>query len=478
MTSRAMLGALLLGGVVAVAAGDSEQCHASPERIRTPSALMQVGSSRKPTELLAREAPESKEGVAHSKHLTVVVTGAAGYIGSHAVLSLLAGGYRVVGVDNLSRGYMETVKTLEAEAASPRYAHAGGFKFYQVDLGVEKRFEEVLQKERPAAVLHFAGVAYAGESAADPLRYYKNNTFNTMKVATAMANAGIKNLVYSSSCATYGSPTEMPVTEETPQVPVSAYGRSKLQAEGILKDWELQQNADGPEVPLRVVLMRYFNVIGADPEGRVGERRPAWLDAASEDYRLYVRLSTALFDAAGGLLPKFTVAGGKYDTNDGTAMRDYVHVVDVVDAHVAVLKTLLHGSGQLPNLRYYNVGTGKAYSVREMVDAAKLVTGIDFPVEVGGGRATDPPAVWADPSKLRTEAGWRPRFLNLTETLGHEWNFRLRVQKSGAIMVQRGAKAVRADERRAQTSASLADTELIDESGLSVAILKPNSEAR
>lgn len=295
------------------------------------------------------------------------------------------------------------------------------FKFYEMDLGDEVKLRHVIATEKPQAVIHFAGVAYAGESAEDPLKYYHNNTMNTIKLAEAMMSYGVHNLIFSSSCSTYGSPSKMPVTEETPQNPVSPYGWSKLHAEQVLRD--LWKSPSATQSPFRVALLRYFNVIGADPKGRLGERNPRGLKPGTKEYQEEVRISTALFDAAEARSSMFTVAGDKYNTPDGTALRDYIHVSDLANAHIDALDSITKNA-TLPTLRYYNVGTGKPSSVLDLIRAVKAVTGVNFSVEIGDARATDPPKVWADNSKIKMELGWEPKYVNLTETLEHTWNFR------------------------------------------------------
>jgi len=359
---------------------------------------------------------------------TVLVTGGAGYIGGHAVLALLEANHPVVIVDNLSRGFSETIETLKAEAV--KRGNGDLVQFHDVDLGDRVALSAVFKKHRPWAVMHFAGVAYAGESVDNPTMYYRNNTGNTLNVLDAMTEHGVEHIVFSSSCATYGSPQMFPVTEETPQEPISPYGWSKFMAEREVKDWLVSSNMQKSTRPGKAVILRYFNVIGADPLSRVGER--VYQKPGTYEYRKNVRLSSAMFDAAEGLLEKFTVAGGRYETPDGSAVRDYIHVTDLVNAHVAVL----HRFGEEPSLRIYNVGSGKPYSVKEMIAAAKTVTSSDFHVLEGKARDGDPAQVFADNTKIRTELGWTPKFLNLTETLGHQWAFRKKIRSEKPLVVE------------------------------------------
>lgn len=389
---------------------------------------------------------------------TIVVTGAAGFIGSHATLSLLEEGFSVVGIDDLSRGWMEHVHALQQVADTSK----GNFQFIEADVGKEGVLKDVLEDARPAAVMHFAGVAYPAESTKNPLKYFENNTVNTLRVVEAMQATGVRNLVFSSSCATYGSPTEFPITEETEQVPVSPYGRSKLQAEQLLKDWVNAENDDASKPLARVALLRYFNVIGADPQARLGDRRPKNLDSQ------YMRLSTAMLDSAQGFIPAFQIFGSDYDTKDGTAVRDYIHVSDLVSAHLVILQKMLSASvrasaqDNLPNVLYYNLGTGQPLSVKQMVAACKQVTGSDFKVVRSKSRAGDPPKVWASVRKAREDMGWEAKFTNITETFEHMWKFRLKETNKRFSLMENFAETFFVDESGKEVEECLFQ----DESGL------------
>jgi UDP-arabinose 4-epimerase len=343
----------------------------------------------------------------------VLVTGGAGFIGSHVSLALLEKGYNVRIVDNLSRGSQDTVERLQR-------LFPGRVIFHKLDLGDAAGLRELMSSTKPQAVIHAAGIAFSGESVGDPIRYYENNTVNTMNVAAAMEAARTPILIFSSSCATYGAPRSNPVTEETPQEPVSPYGRSKLFAENVLRDWHHRVNETDK---VGVAFLRYFNVIGADPQGRSGERyRPP-----PRQYRTNVRLTTAIFDAAQDLMPSFTIAGAKYSTSDGTAVRDYVHVSDLADAHVAVMESL-NSRQDLPTLRYYNVGTGHGVSVKEMVEAANSVVGRKINMVTGVPREGDPAEIFSDPSKIKREVGWSAKRTNVKATLGNQWSFRQHIK--------------------------------------------------
>ncbi|PWA92610.1 UDP-glucose 4-epimerase GalE [Artemisia annua] len=269
-------------------------------------------------------------GVTH-----VLVTGGAGYIGSHATLRLLKDSYRVTIVDNLSRGNIGAVKVLQDLFPEP-----GRLQFIYADLGDAKAVNKIFSENAFDAVMHFAAVAYVGESTLDPLKYYHNITSNTLVVLEAMAAHNVNTLIYSSTCATYGEPEKMPITEETPQNPINPYGKAKKMSEDIIQDFH--RNSD-----MAVMILRYFNVIGSDPEGRLGE-------APRPELREHGRISGACFDAARGITNGLKVRGTDYKTADGTCIRDYIDVTDLVDAHVKALENAKPG-----HVGIYNVGTGK-----------------------------------------------------------------------------------------------------------------------
>lgn len=333
-------------------------------------------------------------GVTH-----VLVTGGAGYIGSHAALRLLKDNYRVTIVDNLSRGNLAAVKILQQ-----LYPQPGRLQFIYADLGDAKAVDRIFSENAFDAVMHFAAVAYVGESTLEPLRYYHNITSNTLQVLEAMASHKVKTLVYSSTCATYGEPDKMPITEETPQNPINPYGKAKKMAEDIILD--LSKNSD-----MAVMILRYFNVIGSDPDGRLGE-------APRPELREQGRISGACFDAARGTIPGLKVKGTDYKTSDGTCVRDYIDVTDLVDAHVKALEKAVVGK-----VRIYNVGTGKGRSVKEFVKACKKATGVDIKVEYLPRRPGDYAQVYSDPTKIRLELNWTAKHTDLQESLGIAWRW-------------------------------------------------------
>ncbi|GAB4829458.1 UDP-arabinose 4-epimerase 1, variant 2 [Ancistrocladus abbreviatus] len=333
-------------------------------------------------------------GVTH-----VLVTGGAGYIGSHAALRLLKDSYRVTIVDNLSRGNLVAIRLLQGLFPEP-----GRLQFIYADLGDAKAVNKIFSQNAFDAVMHFAAVAYVGESTQEPLRYYHNITSNTLVVLEAMAAHGVKTLIYSSTCATYGEPEKMPITEETPQVPINPYGKAKKMAEDIILDFTKTTD-------MAVMILRYFNVIGSDPEGRLGE-------APRPELREHGRISGACFDAARGIIPGLKVRGTDYNTADGTCIRDYIDVTDLVDAHVKALE-----KAQPAKVGIYNVGTGKGRSVKEFVKACKKATGVNINVEYLPRRPGDYAEVYSDPTKIRLELNWTARYTNLQESLEIAWRW-------------------------------------------------------
>lgn len=355
----------------------------------------------------------------NSKRERVLVTGGAGYIGSHATAKLLEEGYAVIIVDNLSRGHLETVRILQGLACKLNAELA----FVVADVGRSELMHRLLQATQPQSVIHFAAVAFVGESMANPLLYFRNITENTITLLSAMERANVAKIIYSSSCTTYGDQpaSEMPITENTTQNPMNVYGRAKMMAEQVIFNWVWRR----PKVCATV--LRYFNVIGADPLGRLGEVPRVRGDALDS------RISGALFDAASGRIKSFRVLGDDFPTKDGTAERDYIHVSDLVDAHLLLLKRQRPPDESPPpqdratecGAQLYNVGLGRPNSVREFLRVGKNLTGaLPFAVEVLPRRPGDPASVYAKPDKLMA-LGWKPRFTNLREALEHEWNFRL-----------------------------------------------------
>lgn len=319
--------------------------------------------------------------------MNVMVTGGAGYIGSHAVKQLLEAGHRVVVVDNLFRGHRQAVLSRAA--------------FRDISLSNTRALADTLREFSVDCVMHFAALAYVGESVTEPLIYYQNNTAGAVSLLLAMKEAGVKRFVFSSTCATYGEPTEVPIVETMRQEPINPYGWSKWCVERVLKD----TSAADPEFAF--VALRYFNVAGAAADGSLGE------DHDPETHLIPVVLLTAL-----GRRDKVTVFGTDYPTPDGTCIRDYIHVEDLCAAHLMAMEALKPGDA-----RFYNLGIGRGYSVKEVLDSSRRITGIDFRVEYGVRRPGDPAVLYADAQKLRRELGWSPRYTEIDPIVDTAWNW-------------------------------------------------------
>jgi UDP-glucose 4-epimerase len=319
--------------------------------------------------------------------MNILVTGGAGYIGSHAVRKLIEAGHTVVVLDNLSYGH--------------RSAIPSAVPFYQVDLKETDRIEEILRKHQIQAVMHFAALISVGESVQKPLLYYQNNTAGAMSLLEAMERVGVKRFVFSSTAATYGEPEETPIFETTKQLPINPYGRSKWFVEQMLRDIA----AADPEFGF--VAFRYFNVAGASDDSAIGE------DHSPETHLIPLVLFAAL-----GKRENITVFGTDYPTPDGTCIRDYVHVNDLVAAHVLGIESLTSGDA-----RFYNLGIGRGYSVKEILDAAKRATGKEIPVKFGDRRVGDPARLFANADKVRRELGWKPVHVDVEEVIASAWRW-------------------------------------------------------
>lgn len=324
-----------------------------------------------------------------SPHPTILVTGGAGYIGSHAVLALKAAGYDVIVLDNLVYGHRELVESV-----------------LQVELVVgdtnDRALLDALFAQRTiAAVLHFAAYAYVGESVLAPAKYYRNNVVGTLTLLEAMQAAGVSALVFSSTCATYGEPSVVPIPEDHPQAPINPYGRSKWMVEQILNDFA---EAYG----LRSVQFRYFNAAGADPQGRLGE------DHDPETHLLPLLLLTAL-----GKRESVSLFGTDYPTADGTCIRDYIHVSDLAMAHVLGLEYLLAGGETMA----VNLGNGNGFSVREVIEMARQVTQRPITVIESARRPGDPPVLVGSSDKARQVLGWQPQYSDLQTIIEHAWQW-------------------------------------------------------
>jgi UDP-glucose 4-epimerase len=338
--------------------------------------------------------------------MNVMVTGGAGYIGSHAVQRLARDGHRVLVVDNLVRGNAGAIAAIQRAMPDA----ASRVQLAKVDLIDNAVIASLLREHRVEAVLHFAALAYVGESVEQPLRYYKSNAAASLSLLEACHAAGIGRFVFSSTCASYGEPSPefIPIPETCPQRPINPYGRSKLHAEHMLFDHAAAMRAAGR--PFAFAALRYFNVAGADRTGVIGE-----------DHKPETHLVPIVLQAALGQRESVQIHGTDYPTPDGTCIRDYVHVEDLIDAHVTVLNVLKPG-----DTRTYNLGMGKGCSVREIIEAARRVTatgGRPIVVKEGPRRAGDPPTLFADPSKIRRELGWSCRITNLDEIIASAWKW-------------------------------------------------------
>lgn len=319
----------------------------------------------------------------------ILVIGGAGYIGSHMVRQLHVGGHRVVVADNFSSGFRDALTA----AGSPTLA--------KLDIADAAALDELFAGNAFDAVLHFASFIQVGESVTEPGKYYANNLAATLTLLKAMVKAGVKRFIFSSTAAVYGDPAYVPIDEAHPKTPINPYGRSKWMVEQVLEDFD---RAYG----LKSVCLRYFNAAGADPGGRLGER-----------HEPETHLIPLVLQAASGRRPAITVFGRDYDTPDGTCIRDYIHVADLVDAHVLALDYLKQGGESAA----FNLGNGNGFSVQEVIETARRLTGRDIPVVDAARRLGDPPRLVAEASKARSVLGWQPRFGDLETIVAHAWTW-------------------------------------------------------
>ncbi|MGZ3607490.1 MAG: UDP-glucose 4-epimerase GalE [Syntrophales bacterium] len=324
--------------------------------------------------------------------MKILVTGGAGYIGSHVVNALGECGHDIIVFDNLSTGHKWAVLYGKLEVG---------------DLEDSFHLNAVMNTFRPDAVMHFAASIQVEESVRKPLKYYCNNVANTLNLLDAMDRNGISNFIYSSSAAVYGVPDKSLVDENVPLHPINPYGASKAMVEAVLGD--MPQTGD-----FRYIALRYFNVAGADPKNRVGQ---AYVDAT--------HLITRALKTAQGDFPKLFIFGTDYSTPDGTCIRDYIHVVDLANAHLLALGYLM----ETKTSDVMNCGYGRGFSVREVVAVAKKVTGINFTVEEAPRRLGDPPQLVADSTKLRSITGWQPCHDDLEFIIRTAWNWELKLRQ-------------------------------------------------
>ena len=320
---------------------------------------------------------------------TILVTGGAGYIGSHAVLALQRRGYEVIVLDNLVYGHRDIAeKVLKVELVVG-------------DISNRSLLDDLFATRNIAAVMHFSAYAYVGESVSDPAKYYRNNVVGTLTLLEAMAAASVQKFVFSSTCATYGMPETIPIPENHPQNPINPYGATKLMVEQILKDFEAAYG-------LKSVSFRYFNAAGADPTGLIGE-----------DHHPETHLIPLILLAALGKRDSISIFGTDYPTRDGTCIRDYIHVTDLAQAHVLGLEYLLQGG----ETEIFNLGNGNGFSVREMIATAQAVTGREIPVALGDRRPGDPPSLVGSSEKARKSLGWHPQYSDLSQIVSHAWQW-------------------------------------------------------
>jgi len=318
---------------------------------------------------------------------TILVTGGAGYIGSHVALALKERGHKPILLDNLSRGHRDIVE------------RAIGEPVIVADTRDAQALENIFATQPIDAVMHFAAFIEVGESVKDPLSFYDNNVHGSITLLRAMQNAGINHFIFSSTCATYGTPISVPIAEDHPQHPLSPYGQTKLVVERILADCE---RAFG----LHSVCFRYFNAAGARSEGGLGE-----------DHTPETHLIPLVLDAASGKRPSISIFGDDYDTPDGTCIRDYIHVSDLADAHVLGVEYLLAGGASTA----VNLGNGRGFSVKEVIAAVERVTGATIRVEMAPRREGDPAKLVGSSERARNLLGWTPRFADIETIIAHAW---------------------------------------------------------
>jgi UDP-glucose 4-epimerase len=320
---------------------------------------------------------------------TILVTGGAGYIGSHAVLALKQAGYEVVIFDNLEYGHQELVDSVL------------GVELFVGDTRDRSSLDKVFATHKIDAVMHFAAYIAVGESVEKPAMYYENNVVGTLNLLEAMRAANIHKLVFSSTCAVYGIPETTPIVEDCPFAPISPYATSKLMVENILSDFDTAYG-------FKSVRFRYFNASGADPSGRLGE-----------DHTPETHLVPLVLFAAMGKREHISVYGTDYPTPDGTCIRDYIHVQDLAAAHVLGLGYLLAGGDS----QVFNLGNGNGYSVKEVIETAKQVTGKEIKVVYGDRRAGDPSILVGSSDRVRKVLGWNPEFPKLEDIIAHAWQW-------------------------------------------------------
>ncbi|MBD7967463.1 UDP-glucose 4-epimerase GalE [Paenibacillus gallinarum] len=318
--------------------------------------------------------------------MAILVTGGAGYIGSHTVAALLERGEEVVVVDNLQTGHREAIL---------------GGAFYEGDLRDKAFLDQVFAENKIEAVIHFAANSLVGESMQNPAKYYDNNVFGTLTLLEAMNNAGVSKIVFSSTAATYGEPEKVPIEETDRTEPTNVYGETKLMMERMMSWFD-------KVLGIKYVSLRYFNAAGAHKDGKIGE------DHQPESHLIPLVLQTAL-----GQRKQIAIFGDDYKTEDGTCIRDYIHVSDLADAHLRAVDYLRKGEES----NVFNLGNGTGFSVKEVIETAKKVTGLEIPVVMEPRRAGDPAVLVASSSKARSVLGWEPKYTNLEDVIASAWGW-------------------------------------------------------
>jgi UDP-arabinose 4-epimerase len=318
--------------------------------------------------------------------MKILVTGGAGYIGAHTCKLLAARGRTPVCYDNLVYGHRDAVQWGPLEEG---------------DLLDRSRLDEVLERHRPEAVVHFAAFTYVGESVENPGKYYRNNVVGTLNLLEAMRDRQIRRIVFSSTCATYGEPEQIPITEDHPQSPINPYGASKWMIERMLSDFEAAHG-------MKSAALRYFNAAGADPDAEIGE-----------DHDPETHLIPLVLDVALGRRKEISIFGDDYDTPDGTCIRDYIHIEDLADAHLRALALIQRGERQV----ICNLGTGEGFSVQQVLEVARRVTGHAIPASAGPRREGDPERLVSGGACARNRLGWSPGRTDLEDIVGDAWGF-------------------------------------------------------
>ncbi len=318
--------------------------------------------------------------------MNVLLIGGAGYIGSHMVKRLMALDHKVTVIDDLSNGFKDAVLT-------PHVVWA--------DMADEVEVRHVLTNNSFDAVMHFASFIQVGESVSHPIKYYENNFSKTMQLLKIMIECGVKRFIFSSTAAVYGNPVYTPINEVHPKTPINPYGRSKLMVEEALADLNKSSG-------LEYVCLRYFNAAGADPEGQLGER-----------HQPETHLIPLVLQVANGRLPSIKVFGDDYDTEDGTCVRDYIHIMDLADAHIKAVEYLMNGGES----RSFNLGNGNGFSVKEVIRTVEEVTGKKIGVAMSPRRAGDPPTLVADSQDAKAILGWKPQYSDLVTIVKHAWSW-------------------------------------------------------